>query len=36
LRAATAAHPGWPDYLRRCVAAGLLPPEAGALLDVPA
>lgn len=36
LRAATAAHPGWPDYLRRCVAAGLLPPEAGALLDAPA
>jgi uncharacterized Ntn-hydrolase superfamily protein len=32
--AATAAHPGWPDYLRRCVAAGLLPPEATALLDV--
>lgn len=32
--AATAAHPGWPVYPRRCVAAGLLPPEATALLDV--
>ena len=34
LRAATAAHPGWPDYLRRCIDAGLLPPEAGALLGL--
>jgi uncharacterized Ntn-hydrolase superfamily protein len=31
---ATAAHPGWPEYLRRCIVAGLLPPEARALLDV--
>jgi uncharacterized Ntn-hydrolase superfamily protein len=28
---AVAAHPGWPEYLRSCVAAGLLPPEAQAL-----
>ena len=35
-RHAVRAHPGWPDFLRRCVAAGLVPPEAAALADVPA
>jgi uncharacterized Ntn-hydrolase superfamily protein len=30
---AVRAHPGWPDYLRNCVAAGLVPPEAQALAD---
>jgi uncharacterized Ntn-hydrolase superfamily protein len=30
-RAATDAHPGWPEFLRRCVAAGLLPPDAATL-----
>jgi uncharacterized Ntn-hydrolase superfamily protein len=30
---AVQAHPGWPDYLRNCVAAGLVPPEAQALAD---
>jgi uncharacterized Ntn-hydrolase superfamily protein len=29
------AHPAWPDFLRRCVAAGLVAPEAGGLLDAP-
>jgi uncharacterized Ntn-hydrolase superfamily protein len=32
-REAVRAHPGWPDYLRSCVAAGLVPPEAQALAD---
>ena len=31
---AVRAHPGWPDYLRNCVAAGLVPPEARALADM--
>lgn len=31
LRTATQAHPGWPEFLRRCVDAGLAPPEARAL-----
>ena len=30
---AVGAHPGWPDYLRNCVAADLVPPEAQALAD---
>jgi uncharacterized Ntn-hydrolase superfamily protein len=30
---AVRAHPGWPDYLRNCVAAGLVPPQAQALAD---
>src|SRR5262245_40821258 len=30
---AVRAHPGWPDYLRSCVAAGLVPPEAEALAN---
>jgi uncharacterized Ntn-hydrolase superfamily protein len=32
-REAVRAHPGWPEYLRNCVAAGLVPPEAQALAD---
>jgi hypothetical protein len=27
------AHPGWPEYLRNCVTAGLVPPEALGLAD---
>jgi hypothetical protein len=30
---AVRAHPGWPDYLRNCLAAGLVPPQAQALAD---
>jgi uncharacterized Ntn-hydrolase superfamily protein len=30
---AVRAHPGWPDYLRNCVAVGLVPPDAQALAD---
>jgi uncharacterized Ntn-hydrolase superfamily protein len=30
-REAVRAHPAWPDFLRRCVAAGLVPPGAEAL-----
>ena len=30
---ATRAHPGWPEFLKRCVDAGLAPPEARALAD---
>jgi uncharacterized Ntn-hydrolase superfamily protein len=33
MREAVQAHPGWPEYLRNCVAAGLVPPEAQALVD---
>jgi uncharacterized Ntn-hydrolase superfamily protein len=33
LREATRAHPAWPEFLRRCVDAGLVPPEALALAD---
>jgi uncharacterized Ntn-hydrolase superfamily protein len=32
-RDAVAAHPGWPDFLRRCIDAGLVPAEVGALVD---
>jgi uncharacterized Ntn-hydrolase superfamily protein len=32
--AATRANGVWPDFLRRCVAAGFVPPEAGALADL--
>jgi len=32
---ANASHPGWPEFLRRCISAGLLPAESAALLDVP-
>lgn len=32
-REATQAHPGWPEFLRRCVEAGLAPPEARNLAD---
>jgi len=31
-RDAVRAHPGWPDYLRRCVEAGLVPAEAAAVV----
>src|SRR5262245_20167582 len=34
-RQAIRAHPGWPDYLRSCVEAGLVPPQALALADAP-
>jgi len=34
-REAISAHPGWPEYLRRCIAAGLVPPEAAALAEGP-
>jgi uncharacterized Ntn-hydrolase superfamily protein len=30
---ATSAHPGWPEFLNRCVDAGLAPPEARALAE---
>jgi uncharacterized Ntn-hydrolase superfamily protein len=33
-REAVRAHPGWPEYLRNCVAAGLVPQEAQALADM--
>ena len=33
LREATQAHPGWPEFLRRCIDAGLAPPEARTLVD---
>jgi len=32
-RDAVRVHPEWPEFLRRCVAAGLVPPEAGAMAD---
>jgi len=32
---ANASHPGWPEFLRSCISAGLLPAESAALLDVP-
>jgi len=32
---AVRAHPGWPDYLRSCVEAGLLPAEALGLAQAP-
>jgi uncharacterized Ntn-hydrolase superfamily protein len=32
-REVVAAHPGWPEYLRNCIAAGLVPSEAQALAD---
>ena len=32
---AVRAHPGWPDYLRSCVEAGLVPPQALALAQAP-
>jgi uncharacterized Ntn-hydrolase superfamily protein len=35
LQEAARTHPAWPDFLRRCIAAGLVAPEAGALLDGP-
>jgi uncharacterized Ntn-hydrolase superfamily protein len=31
--AAVRAHPGWPEFLRRAIAAGLVPPEAAAVAD---
>ena len=34
MREATGVNPRWPDFLRRCIAAGLVPPQAGALADV--
>jgi uncharacterized Ntn-hydrolase superfamily protein len=33
MREAVDAHPGWPEDLRNCVAAGLVPPQAQALVD---
>jgi uncharacterized Ntn-hydrolase superfamily protein len=30
---ATRAHPGWPAFLNRCIEAGIVPPQAGALTD---
>jgi uncharacterized Ntn-hydrolase superfamily protein len=32
-REATRVHPAWPEFLRRCVKAGLVPPEAAALAE---
>lgn len=32
---ANASHPGWPEFLRSCISAGLIPAESAALLDVP-
>jgi hypothetical protein len=32
-REATQAHPGWPEFLRRCVDAGLAPPQARTLAE---
>ena len=32
-REAVRANPEWPQFLRRCIAAGLLPHEVGALAE---
>jgi uncharacterized Ntn-hydrolase superfamily protein len=32
-QAAVRVHPAWPEFLGRCIAAGLVPPEAQALAD---